>query len=217
MARVPTSERLLSAAERLYGERGIDGVSLRQIAEAAGQRNPAAVQYHFGGKDALLRAVMEHRVEPANRRRLEMLEDIERTGRQRDLRALLAAAVQPLLDVDADGQFLRFLSSMQAKGALQGLLGDISEEYGASARRVGTYLYDALELPDPLRSNRIAVAFDFVLRALAEQQQRVHSGGTTLPMDVFVEDLILATEGFLTAPPPADAAARLATESASSR
>ena len=36
---VDTRERILDTAERLYAERGLDGVSMREIGEAAGQRN----------------------------------------------------------------------------------------------------------------------------------------------------------------------------------
>ena len=57
-------------AERLFTRDGVDGVSLRQIAVEAGLRNPASVQYHFGSKEALLRAVVELRLPPINERRL---------------------------------------------------------------------------------------------------------------------------------------------------
>lgn len=43
-----TRERILDVAERLYSERGVDGVSLREIRLAAGQRNSSAIQFHFG-------------------------------------------------------------------------------------------------------------------------------------------------------------------------
>uniref|UniRef100_UPI0010418D0F TetR/AcrR family transcriptional regulator n=1 Tax=Actinomadura fibrosa TaxID=111802 RepID=UPI0010418D0F len=52
-----TRERLLDAAERLYAERGIDGVSLREIVQAAGARNATAVQYHFGDRGGVIRAI----------------------------------------------------------------------------------------------------------------------------------------------------------------
>ena len=51
---VDTREKFLLTAERLFGERGINGVSLREISRAVGQRNPSALQYHFGSRDALL-------------------------------------------------------------------------------------------------------------------------------------------------------------------
>ena len=54
-----TREKLIAAAEQLFAERSIDGVSLRQINSAAGQRNSTALQYHFGGRSGLIRAVLD--------------------------------------------------------------------------------------------------------------------------------------------------------------
>lgn len=48
------------AALRLFAERGINGVTVREIAETAGQKNHAAVGYHFGSKEELIRAVIVH-------------------------------------------------------------------------------------------------------------------------------------------------------------
>lgn len=55
-----TVSRLRRSAERLFAEHGVDGVSLRQITKEAGQRNVTAVNYHFGSRDGLLRAVLEY-------------------------------------------------------------------------------------------------------------------------------------------------------------
>ena len=53
--RSEAAEQLKAVALKLFAERGVDGVTVRQIAEAAGQKNHAAVTYHFGTKDALVR------------------------------------------------------------------------------------------------------------------------------------------------------------------
>lgn len=51
------STRILEAAERLFAERGYDGVSIRDIAEAAGV-SKANVFHHFANKWELYRAVI---------------------------------------------------------------------------------------------------------------------------------------------------------------
>ena len=51
---------LLTTAERLFAERGVDAASLRAVMGAAGT-NVAAVHYHFGSKDGLVRALIERR------------------------------------------------------------------------------------------------------------------------------------------------------------
>lgn len=54
-------ERLLMAAMRLFGERGVDAVSTREICAAAGV-NPGAIHYHFGDKDGLYAEVLRQPV-----------------------------------------------------------------------------------------------------------------------------------------------------------
>ena len=55
---VATRERLLASATRLFGARGFDGVSTRELADAAGV-NAALITYHFGTKEGLYLAVAE--------------------------------------------------------------------------------------------------------------------------------------------------------------
>lgn len=57
-ARTEAADIIKAAALKLFAERGIDGVTVRQIAEAAGQKNHAAVGYHFGSKEELVRELI---------------------------------------------------------------------------------------------------------------------------------------------------------------
>ena len=56
-APLPPRERLLREAARLFGDRGFDAVTTREICAAAGV-NPGAIHYHFGDKDGLYAAVL---------------------------------------------------------------------------------------------------------------------------------------------------------------
>ena len=69
-------ERVFLAAERLFSERGFDGVSVRDIVQAA-EVNLAAVSYYFGSKSELLLAVFRARAKELNRERLALLRDAE--------------------------------------------------------------------------------------------------------------------------------------------
>src|SRR5919106_2965429 len=97
-----TAERLVEAAATLFAARGIDGVSLREINRAAGARNASALQYHFGGRDGLLRAVLAKHHHAVEARRHAMLDAYEAEGRD-DLRALAGALVRPSAAMLADG------------------------------------------------------------------------------------------------------------------
>src|SRR5690554_3230602 len=58
----PSARKIIIAAQRLFAERGIDGISLREIASSAGHANNSAVQYHFQSKEGLIQAIFELRV-----------------------------------------------------------------------------------------------------------------------------------------------------------
>src|SRR5215471_5926289 len=68
-----TKEKILDAAEKLFGMNGFDATSLRDITAEA-QVNLAAVNYHFQSKEALMESVISRRIQPVNRRRLELLD-----------------------------------------------------------------------------------------------------------------------------------------------
>jgi len=69
-------ERILDVAERLFAENGIKETSVRAITTAA-DANLAAVNYHFGSKEGLIRAVIARRVDPLNVERLSLLDSYE--------------------------------------------------------------------------------------------------------------------------------------------
>src|ERR1700722_11872041 len=54
-----TRARIISAAMRLFGERGYESASTREIAAAAGVNAPA-LQYYFDNKEGVLRACIEY-------------------------------------------------------------------------------------------------------------------------------------------------------------
>ncbi len=71
-----TQARLLDAAETLFSERGFQGISIREITDMAGA-NLAAVNYHFGSKAGLIRALIERHIGPLNELRMRQLDEAE--------------------------------------------------------------------------------------------------------------------------------------------
>jgi AcrR family transcriptional regulator len=88
-----TKTRILNAAEKLFGMNGFDATSLRDITAEA-QVNLAAVNYHFQSKDSLIDAIIERRLGPVNRRRLEML---DAAGPSPSVEQIVDAFLSPLL------------------------------------------------------------------------------------------------------------------------
>jgi AcrR family transcriptional regulator len=97
MASDHTRTAILSAAERLYADRGFGDVTLRDIVAAA-DVNLAAVNYHFGSKDELIAELFVTRSLATNRERLNELKLAEEAGGGRaDISAILRALVGPTL------------------------------------------------------------------------------------------------------------------------
>ena len=101
MAAKETKERILDVAEALFAENGYSGTSLRAVTTAAGA-NLAAVNYHFGSKRTLLRAVFERLSGPANTERLALLDRLEAVSAQPELEDILRAFLTPALRVVVD-------------------------------------------------------------------------------------------------------------------
>ena len=105
-----TRERILNAAEALFAEHGFANTSLRTITTRA-MVNLAAVNYHFGSKEALIQAVFARRLVPLNHERLERLSKLESVGGELTVEAILEAFIGPTLksDRDADPGEIRFI------------------------------------------------------------------------------------------------------------
>lgn len=118
-----TKDRILAAAEALFMERGYASTSMREITARA-KVNLAAVNYHFGSKEALVREVFERRLGPLNAARIAYLDEIEREadGGVLPVERIVEAIVVPALHVSRDplaggAVFLRLLGRAIAEPA----------------------------------------------------------------------------------------------------
>lgn len=110
-----TKEKIIAAAESLFMEHGYSATSLRMITAKAGV-NLAAVNYHFGSKESLIREVFESRLGPLNAARVAHLDRLEKEANgtglavERIIEAILTPALQVSRDPLAGGSvFLRLL------------------------------------------------------------------------------------------------------------
>lgn len=104
-----TRERILDVAERLFMECGYDGTSMRQITGEANV-NLAAVNYHFGSKEALMQEVFRRRLDWLNEERMRVLDRLEaEAGGQ---------PVKPSLIVDAFFGTLLRMAEDEGRGGM---------------------------------------------------------------------------------------------------
>lgn len=90
-----TRIRIMETAERLFGELGIEATPLRTISTQAEQRNTNSVQYHFGDRLGLLRAIFDYREAQLDRLRKLLLEQGQTQDKLDDLRWLLRVCFEP--------------------------------------------------------------------------------------------------------------------------
>jgi AcrR family transcriptional regulator len=97
-----TRERILDTAEKHFAMHGFNGTSLRALTEEAGV-NLAAVNYHFGSKEALYEHVFVRRVAPMNTRRLAVLKEAQKSAGDLPvpLPRLLDLMLRPIVELAA--------------------------------------------------------------------------------------------------------------------
>lgn len=97
-----TKTRILDAAEILFARNGFKRTSIKALARRA-HVNQAAVNYHFGSKQALVEKVIERRLAAINQKRMAMFRAIEDRlppgGGRPDIQAVLRAFVEPVFAV----------------------------------------------------------------------------------------------------------------------
>jgi len=110
-----TQTRILDAAEALFLLHGFEGASMRMLTARAGV-NLAAINYHFGSKDALIEAVLRRRLDPMNTSRIAALDRLEEQAAGRPLapEAIIGAFVGTSLRMIEDARgggrnFIRLL------------------------------------------------------------------------------------------------------------
>jgi AcrR family transcriptional regulator len=142
-----TRTRILDAAEELFMQHGFEGTSMRLLTAKAGV-NLAAVNYHFGSKDALIEALFRRRLDPMNAARLAALEKLEADSAGRPLaaegiiRAFVGESLRMIEDNRSGGRnFIRLLGRTYTEPAksIRALIGQMYaptiERYKAALER----------------------------------------------------------------------------------
>lgn len=176
-----TREAILAAAERLFAEHGVYAVSNRQVSEAAGQGNNAAVGYHFGTKADLVRAIeQKHRV--STERLLSRM--VAEIGDSTDLRdwvgCLVCSLTEHLAQLGNPTWYARFAAQALAdpeyhkivvKGALE----------SPSVQRVVDGITRCLpDLPPAVVTERNIMARNLMVHTCADFE-RAFAAGSAMP------------------------------------
>jgi len=166
-----TRGRLLAAAARLFAERGFAKVTVRDICRRA-RANVAAVNYHFGSKDALFEAVFMRRLAPLIASCLAELDELEAREEKLSVESLVTTFIRPCLALSKDparggALFVRLLSRTLVENHRL-LRETISQQYSVFVQRYSRAFHHALpELGVEELAWRMHFAFSVMFNAFA--------------------------------------------------
>jgi AcrR family transcriptional regulator len=188
---------------------GVDGVSLSEINRQAGQRNASALQYHFGSKDGLLRALLHPFAEDIRSRRRAAIDDLRARIGDADptLPDAVAVMVHPMVDYAAEGWRQRGTAAVVAElfsnpsyplTEFDDILGDRGTE-----EVTALVVAASPDLPAEVRALRLHGAYLFTNQAVSTWARAVDSGpsgDSAAPLELFRENLVDMVVGVLGAP-----------------
>ena len=198
-----TRLRLITAAEKLFGERGIHAVTLKDINSAAGQRNESALLYHFGSKPALVEAILTIRTRDIDQRRMERVAALFANGQEKDLNAILKAMFLPMMELlgsEKGVRFIRFLAQvlndpdfdlpdMALRGSLPGVV------------KANSLLVAAIgDITPEVAIQRQRFIIEMGVSSLAIWSRHHDSVNEVAAREFFISNLLDSIAGFLTAP-----------------
>lgn len=190
-----TAIALIETAERLFARDGIEGVSLRQIRTAAGSSNATSVQYHFGDKAGLVRAIFAYRLPHLDQVRARMLQ--ENPARSvANMARILFLPISHVVSSEGTHDYAGFLASLVMRE--QGEFRVAEHPLAPVTLKVGIQLRDLLgPLDEDAKDRRVRAAILVFLDGLS----RIDRKRATRPdPDTCVNDYLAMAIGVLTAP-----------------
>ncbi|MFG2352220.1 TetR/AcrR family transcriptional regulator [Streptomyces sp. NPDC048521] len=175
-----TREAILTAAEQLFAEHGVYAVSNRQVSEAAGQGNNAAVGYHFGTKADLVRAVARRHAE-----RIEALREraLAAAGDSADVRDWVDCLVRPVTEhlagLGSPTWYARFCAQVMTDPALHAIMVEESLTSPALREAIEGLNRTLPELPPEVRAERGQMVRLLILHTCAERERALAEGTAT--------------------------------------
>ncbi|MDG2333952.1 MAG: helix-turn-helix domain containing protein [Myxococcota bacterium] len=186
-------EALIEAARALFAERGIEGVSIRELGRAADQRNNNAVQYHFGNREALLLAVLAPHNQRVGARRAALLDEVEAETAP-STRSLASALVRPsaaMLEDAAGRNYLRIVAELIADPVNLRRQGPFDDTELGRWDRLAKRLMAETTLPLHRRFSAMNLCFSELGRRARARRRGDHR--------LFVSDLLDLVTGLLSA------------------
>ncbi|MEO0642228.1 MAG: TetR/AcrR family transcriptional regulator [Pseudomonadota bacterium] len=200
--REDTKTALMRSAERLFAEKGLGTVSVKDITKAAGARNPSAVHYHFGNVEELIKEVFAHRFHRIESDRTERLLAVDIEDPKRRLVPLMEAALAPFLEtcLEEDGRmYVRFCVQFASDPRFD--VQQMVDEYSVHSLEIlQTKLVGCLQgLPRAVLAARLRQGFNISLIQAADFSRQLEAGKTPR-LEKVVREAALSLSGYFAAP-----------------
>lgn len=202
-----TRDRFIDAAQRLFAERSIDSVSLNEITVAAGQKNRNALQYHFGGRDGLLQAIVDRHAARVHDLRDGYLESIaaeELTPARAASRGLVYPLARYIGENEGGVEYVKILSQLAALNNQVLNPGTESALSFRSEERLASAWKDAVaHLKSAEAQRRMFLCVSMTFHGLADACRAHEAPGTHNALkqrEAMFEQVAVAVEGLLAAP-----------------
>ncbi len=210
-----TRNQIKAAAQMLFARRGVDGVTVQEIVTAAGQRNNAALHYHFGTKEELIRQMVVDGATVLDQRRREMLDEIEARGGPKSIREVMLVLMMPVIELGDDERwrgYIRFTSNLQASdpGTLRAAL---NNRWNSGYVACFNYLKQMLPLPATIIEQRLSMFAIYANSILSAHEAALESHNTKSSrlwgQPFTIENMLDMLEAAITCPPSKSTLAKL--------
>jgi AcrR family transcriptional regulator len=199
-----TRDLLKLAARRLFAHRGLNGVGVRDIVLAAGQRNSGSLHYYFGTKENLARELVSDGAKLIDQRRNSQLDDIERAGGPRQLREIIEVLVWPSTGLAGergeDDTYIRVMTILQMSHR-QLFLDALEGRWASGYERCLAHIRRLLKDIDPVIVTQRLVFMSLYMRAAMSSREAALEAGSQShhfwSADVTMQNLIDTIEGIL--------------------
>ncbi len=196
-----TKSALMRSAERLFAEKGLGTVSVKDITRAAGARNPSAVHYHFGNVEELIKQVFAQRLRKIEDDRTELLLNVDEADPDKRLLALMEAALRPFLAtcLEEDGRlYVRFCVQFASDPRFD--VAQIVDEYSMRSLDIlQTKLVGCLAgIEQPILAARLRHGFNISLIQASDYLRSLEAGRAP-PFEEVVSEAALSLSGYLSA------------------
>ena len=199
-----TRDLLKLAARRLFAHRGLDGVSVRDIVLAAGQRNSGSLHYYFGTKENLARELVSDGAKLIDQRRNSQLDDIERAGGPRHLREVIEVLVWPSTGLAGErgeeDTYIRFITLLQMSHR-QLFLDALEGRWASGYERCLAHIRRLLKDIDPVIVTQRLVFMSLYMRAAMSSREAALDAGSQShhfwSAEITMQNLIDTIEGIL--------------------